>query len=221
MFAPTLAISSFSTVHVRVVSDLSLKRSAAATAETSSANRLDPSARVDDVPPEEVAGPCSRDTEIVATSASGVAVTNRGGGDSWTVSRPERNLLFVIHPWCMLRKSDADRQSEFPPPGFLELLKAKLLAIHRETNGGQHRQSPAVVWRRRRNANGDRTINCWFQYCTTAAFRGQRTKTVAATTVSYPDGPARFDFLTMRQRFAVPRETKRLTDVSPDVSSIL
>lgn len=196
-----------------LVLDSSQKRSTAATEEATA--ERDPDEHVDGEPAEEAAGPSSsRGTEIAAAgTASGVAVTNRGAG-SWAVSRPERNLLVVIHPWCVLRKSGADRQSEFPPPGFLELLKAKLLqAIHRETDRGQHRPSPAAdVCRRRRDnggGGGGQAIKCWFRYNAAAAFRGQRNKSIAAATASYPDGPAVFDFLTIRRRFAAPREAKR------------
>ncbi|XP_050528747.1 uncharacterized protein LOC126898578 [Daktulosphaira vitifoliae] len=50
------------------------------------------------------------------------------------------NVLVVIHPWCMFSKSQIDRNSEFPPPGFLEQLKAKFLALQ-----DQNRQSPSTL----------------------------------------------------------------------------
>lgn len=148
-----------------------------------------------------------------STTPSGVAVTNyvnRG----W-LERPQRNLLVVIHPWCMLRKSNADaRQSEFPPPGFLERLKAKLLALHRETDAGQQRQCPkaaaAATAKRRRNNN--QKIKCWVQYtaavAAAAALGGSRVKTIAATSVATPyrqdksrQSRDAVDFLSMRQRY--------------------
>ncbi|XP_025408005.1 uncharacterized protein LOC112681880 [Sipha flava] len=193
------------TVYTRAVLDSSRKRSTDE-AETSSADGRDPVGHVD----QKATGSSGTGTEIAATSASGVAMATNGG-DSWTVSRPDRNLLVVVHPWCMLRKSGADRQSEFPPPGFLERLKAKLLAIHRETDRGQHRQSPADAFRRRYGDDDGQTIKCWFRYTAAAtdAFRGRRANTIAATNASDTDGPAVFDFLTIRRRFAVPRETNR------------
>lgn len=158
------------------------------------------------------------------TCASGVAVTNyaRGGSFGW-MDRPERNLLFVIHPWCMLRKSDTDRQSEFPPPGFLERLKAKLLALHRETDELRRSQSPAAAAaaaKRRRNNNNQR-IKCWFQYTAAVAAlqgAGSRAKAIAtgSGTVSGGSGAAGrgagagyraeqaavVDFVAVRRRYA-------------------
>lgn len=137
-------------------------------------------------------------------AASGVAVTDYstiGRGD-W--KRPERDLLVVIHPWCTLRKSGADRQSEFPPPGFLERLKAKLLALHRgETTDGPTSSSSssavsakaAVVGRRRRIQYDDAVKACCVRYAAAAnAFRNER--------------PV-FDFLTVRRQYAAACNDRR------------
>lgn len=150
-------------------------------------------------------------------SASGVAVTNYvgdGGGDGW-MERPKRNLLVVIHPWCMLRKSGSDRQSEFPPPGFLERLKAKLLALQRESEEQQRQRqhvmpataAAATTARRRRNNN--QKIKCWIQYtaavAAATAIGGPRAKTIATSaTASHQNEPlpASIDFLSVRRRFA-------------------
>lgn len=111
----------------------------------------DGSERSDHRPAQGVAVPSGRTSSTGAAYTSTVSVTNHGGG--W-IGHPERNLLFVIHPWCMLHKSGVDRQSEFPPPGFLERLKAKLMALHRESNEQQrHGPSTATVVRRRRHTH--------------------------------------------------------------------
>lgn len=147
------------------------------------------------------------------TSAAGVAVTNYVGGGDWT-ERPERNLLVVIHPWCMLRKSGADRQSEFPPPGFLERLKAKLLSLQRETDEQRQRRhvmmpataaAAATVWRRRSN---NQKIKCWIQYtaavaAATAIGGAARAKAIASSAARQNEPlSASADFLTVRRRFA-------------------
>lgn len=142
---------------------------------------------------------------------SGVAIKNYVGGSSGLFERPNRNLLVVIHPWCMLRKSGMDRQSEFPPPGFLERLKAKLLALHRETD--EHvRQRPhqatattAIATMRRRNNN--QKIRFWMQYtaavAAAAAFGGPRAaKTIKAGAYHREEHKA-IDFLTIRRLYAV------------------
>ncbi|XP_060847737.1 uncharacterized protein LOC132927254 [Rhopalosiphum padi] len=139
-----------------------------------------------------------------ASYTSTVSVTNQGG--NW-IGQRDRNLLFVIHPWCMLHKSSADRQSEFPPPGFLERLKAKLMALHRQSDEQQRqRQGPAaaaVVCRRRRHTH--QRIKCWFQYTATAL--GGAGTTTAMTTVQHAARPrnepaAVVDFLSVWRRYA-------------------
>lgn len=148
-----------------------------------------------------------------SSSASGVAVTNYVDGASWT-ERPKRNLLVVIHPWCMLRKSGPDRQSEFPPPGFLERLKAKLLALHCDTDSMQPTAAVAGISNNRRRRNNNQKINYWIRYMsaiTSPAAIGTRpcVKTVktcssaAAVRQKEPATPAaRVDFLEVRRRFA-------------------
>ncbi|VVC30842.1 Hypothetical protein CINCED_3A000126 [Cinara cedri] len=147
------------------------------------------------------------------TSASGVAVMNYvggdGGGGDWIMRKPERNLLIIVHPWCMLRKSGADRQSEFPPPGFLQSLKAKLLALHRKTAEEQrhcnHPSMTATTVRRRRHTNQNKMVGCWFQYtAAAAAISGPRAKTITGSGAVpiHHDEPRAVDFLTAKQRFA-------------------
>lgn len=142
------------------------------------------------------------------TYASGVAVTNYVGGGDW-IRKPERNLLVIVHPWCMLRKSGTDRQSEFPPPGFLQRLKAKLLALHRETDQEEqrHRKYPttAATLRRRRHTNQNNMVGCWIQYtaAVAASFGGPCAKkfTGSGAISIRDDEPRSVDFLTAKQRF--------------------
>ncbi|XP_026815929.1 uncharacterized protein LOC113555655 [Rhopalosiphum maidis] len=162
--------------------------------ETEKAKRADEADGTDDEAGEAEASPAGRPGHAPAEGAavqgdgnfssnasytSTVSVTNRGG--NWTGQR-DRNLLFVIHPWCMLHKSSADRQSEFPPPGFLERLKAKLMALHRQSDEQQRQRhgpaAAAVVCRRRRHTH--QRIKCWFQYTATALGGGGTTTATSA-----------------------------------------
>ncbi|XP_025203264.1 uncharacterized protein LOC112600289 [Melanaphis sacchari] len=139
-----------------------------------------------------------------AEHTSTVSVTNHGGG--W-IGQPDRNLLFVIHPWCMLHKSGADRQSEFPPPGFLERLKAKLMALHRQPDEQQQqrqqqqRHGPASAVGRRRHAH--QRIKCWFQ-CTATALGGGGPAAVTTVHAAYQrnEPAAVADFLSVWRRYA-------------------
>ncbi|KAE9544137.1 hypothetical protein AGLY_001826 [Aphis glycines] len=143
-------------------------------------------------------------TTAATYSTSTVPVTNHSRS-GW-IGQPDRNLLFVIHPWCMLHKSGADRQSEFPPPGFLERLKAKLMALHRQSDEQQqqHRNgsAAAAVVRRRRHTH--QSIKCWFQYTATALGGGPSS---AMSTAVHANGqrnePATVvDFLSVWRRYA-------------------
>ncbi|XP_003247883.1 uncharacterized protein LOC100574717 [Acyrthosiphon pisum] len=168
-------------------------------ADEADVSSTDGSERSDHRPAQGVAVPSGRTSSTSAAYTSTVSVTNHGGG--W-IGHPERNLLFVIHPWCMLHKSGVDRQSEFPPPGFLERLKAKLMALHCQSDEQQrHSPSTATVVRRRRHTH--QRIKCWFQYTATALGDGGST---AMTTVhaAYPrNEPASVvDFLSVWQRCA-------------------
>lgn len=146
-------------------------------------------------------------TTAATYSASTVSVMNHGSG--W-IGQPDRNLLFVIHPWCMLHKSGADRQSEFPPPGFLERLKAKLMALHRQSDEQQqqHRNgsAAAAVVRRRRHTH--QSIKCWFQYTATALGGGPSSAmSTAVHAAATADGQrneqaAVVDFLSVWRRYA-------------------
>uniref|UniRef100_A0A2S2N884 Uncharacterized protein n=1 Tax=Schizaphis graminum TaxID=13262 RepID=A0A2S2N884_SCHGA len=106
----------------------------------------------------------------------------------------------------MLHKSNADRQSEFPPPGFLERLKAKLMALHRQSDEQQwQRQGPAaaaVVCRRRRHTH--QRIKCWFQYTATALGGGGTTTAMTTVHAARPrnEPPAVVDFLSVWRRYA-------------------
>lgn len=150
-------------------------------------------------PAQGVAVPSGRNSSISAAYTSTVSVMKHGG--DW-MGNPERNLLFVIHPWCMLHKSGADRQSEFPPPGFLERLKAKLMALHRQSDE-QQRHSPSTATAVRRRRHTHQRIKCWFQYTATAMGGGGST---AMTTVhaAYPrnEPAAVVDFLSVWRRCA-------------------
>ncbi|KAL4105248.1 hypothetical protein QTP88_020505 [Uroleucon formosanum] len=148
----------------------------------------DDSERSDSRPAQGVAVPSGGTAPNSAAYTSTVAVTNHGG--NW-IGHSERNLLFVIHPWCMLHKSGVDRQSEFPPPGFLERLKNKLMALHRQSDE-QQRYSPAkaTVVRRRRHTH--QRIKSWFQYTATVHSAYPRNEPVAAAV----------DFLSVWQRCA-------------------
>lgn len=173
-----IAIELFVEDYIRVILVLS-QGDSAATGHSEPPERSSPD-NVTRVTEAKAAGPSSGGGSRHHPCASGVAMTNYRGGFGWT-ERPERNLLFVIHPWCMLRKSDADRQSEFPPPGFLERLKAKLLALHCETDEQRRPQCPAA---KRRCVSNSQRIKCWFQYtAAVAALQGagsSRIKAIAA-----------------------------------------
>ncbi|KAF0768536.1 Uncharacterized protein FWK35_00006712 [Aphis craccivora] len=144
-------------------------------------------------------------TTAATYGTSTVSVTDRSRS-GW-MGQPDRNLLFVIHPWCMLHKSGADRQSEFPPPGFLERLKAKLMALHRQSDEQQqqHRNGSAVV-RRRRHTH--QSIKCWFQYTATAFGGGDGGPSSAMSTAAgHANGQrnepaAVVDFLSVWRRYA-------------------
>lgn len=141
------------------------------------------------------------DSGKTTDAASGVAVEkyagNSGGRDDidgggrW-LERPKRPLLVIIHPWCMFRKSGTDRQSEFPPPGFLNRLKAKLLALHRDADEQQRHASTAAVKRRRNNSQ---KIKYWIQYAA-AAYQNEPLRP-----------PVFVDFLAVRRRFATIAST--------------
>lgn len=146
-----------------------------------------------------VAVPSGRNSSASAEYTSTVSVMNHDG--DW-IGHPERNLLFVIHPWCMLHKSGVDRQSEFPPPGFLERLKAKLMALHRQSDEQQrHSPSTSTVVRRRRHTH--QRIKCWFQYTATAMGGGGSTA-LTAVQAAYPrnEPAAVVDFLSVWRRCA-------------------
>jgi len=169
-------------------------------AEEADVSSTDGSERSDNRPAQGVAVPRGGNSSTGATYTSTVSVMNHGR--DW-IAHPERNLLFVIHPWCMLHKSGADRQSEFPPPGFLERLKAKLMALHRQSDDQQrHNPATASVVRRRRHTH--QRIKCWFQYTATALSSGGSTAMTTVHAATYPrnEPAAVVDFLSVWQRCA-------------------
>lgn len=180
-----------------------------ATSDSENLERSDDKAPVDDVVPVDDAAPVDETDDSCrsddgsdgegtsGSSAAGVAVAAYTGG---RMEQPKQNLVVVIHPWCVLRDSGVDRQSEFPPPGFLERLKTKLLALHRETDE-QHGPTDAMATTEKRRRNNDqKKIKCWIQYtaavAAAAGLGGQCAKTIAG----YRDRPA-VDFLAVRRRF--------------------
>lgn len=168
-------------------------------ADEADVSSTDGSERSDHRPAQGVTVPSGGTSPTSAEYTSTVSVMNRDG--DW-IGHPERNLLFVIHPWCMLHKSGVDRQSEFPPPGFLERLKAKLMALHRQSEE-QQRHSPAktTVVRRRRHTH--QRIKCWFQY-TANALGGGGSTAMTSVHAAYPrnEPAAVADFLSAWQRCA-------------------
>lgn len=165
----------------------------------------------------------NRANDDVVATASGVAVTNNTretAANGW--KRPDRNLLVVhIHPWCMLHGSDIDRRSELPPPGFLEQLKAKLLArLHSGTTdefqqlqrraalaapSPRHGNGAVVVRRHRNNGYGDRdggtattAFECCVRYAAAIAALGAAQQPSSHVPFRDCERPP-FDFLTDRQ----------------------
>lgn len=156
---------------------------------------------------EEVAGPRTTVISKATSVASGVAVPKYAPSDvtDWLME-PKQNLVVVIHPWCKFRKPSADRQAEFPPPGFLDSLKAKLqmATVHHDSDEPSSGQStPTTV--RKRHCN--QKIKYWLQYTTAAATLPAGpscTKKINATlAAAYGGGsPRAVDLITVWQRYA-------------------
>lgn len=144
---------------------------------------------------EKVAGP---------SSATKCDVTN------W-LTEPKQNLVVVIHPWCKFRKSSMDRKSEFPPPGFLENLKAKLqmATVRHNTNEPWPDQGSASAVRRR---HCNQKIKYWLQYTAAAMTLSEgpsrveninATSTAATVAAAHGGGsPQTADLITVWQRYA-------------------
>jgi len=116
-----------------------------------------------------------------APAAAGVAVSSRTAD-----ARPKQRLLVVVHPWCAFRQSAvaANRQSEFPPPGFLKHLMAKFVALRRET----------AVKRLPQHKNREPNAACWIRYAAAALGHPCGSNDNRAVTASDAAGDNKSDF---------------------------
>lgn len=175
--------------------------------ETDVASTNDVVDDVDNGAAEEVTGPSTAVISTATSVASGVVVPKYAGNDvtDW-LTEPKQNLVVVIHPWCKFRKSSADRQAEFPPPGFLDSLKAKLqmATVHRDSDEPLSDQNTATAVRKR---HCNQKIKYWLQYTTAAttlpAGPSCIKKINAISAAAYEGGsPRAVDLITVWQRYA-------------------